>query len=89
MRKLLVLHSCLLKILRGNLSIRSLADIVSRDHFVHDSEYLETVLVAVPKYVDDVERNILSLKGSSRANVKDWNSKYERLTTMVVPRSST
>ncbi|PPR01319.1 hypothetical protein CVT26_015400 [Gymnopilus dilepis] len=55
----------------GNLSVRSLADVVSRDDFVQDSEYLETVLVAVPK-----------------ALAKDWSSKYERLTQMVVPRSS-
>ncbi|RDB28518.1 V-type proton ATPase subunit C 1 [Hypsizygus marmoreus] len=56
----------------GNLSVRSLADVVSKDDFIHDSEYLETLLVAVPK-----------------ALVKDWKLKYERLTTMVVPRSST
>ncbi|KAJ7655056.1 hypothetical protein DFH06DRAFT_1201473 [Mycena polygramma] len=55
----------------GNLSIRSLVDVVSKEDFVQDSEYLETLLVAVP-----------------RANVKDWNSKYERLSSMVVPRSS-
>jgi V-type H+-transporting ATPase subunit C len=30
--------------------VRSLADIVLREHFVQDSEYLETVLVAVPRY---------------------------------------
>ena len=35
----------------GNLSVRSLADIVPRDLFVQDSEYLETLLVAVPKWV--------------------------------------
>ncbi|KAJ6574868.1 hypothetical protein B0H19DRAFT_1126097 [Mycena capillaripes] len=56
----------------GNLSLRSLVDVVSKDDFVQDSEYLETLLVAVPK-----------------SNVKDWNSKYERLSSMVVPRSST
>ncbi|KAJ7932639.1 hypothetical protein B0H13DRAFT_1701601 [Mycena leptocephala] len=56
----------------GNLSLRSLVDVVSKDDFVQDSEYLETLLVAVP-----------------RTNVKDWNSKYERLSSMVVPRSST
>ncbi|KAF5377604.1 hypothetical protein D9615_005199 [Tricholomella constricta] len=56
----------------GNLSVRSLADVVSKDDFVQDSEYLETLLVAVP-----------------RALVKEWHSKYERLTSMVVPRSST
>ncbi|CAN6641150.1 V-type proton ATPase subunit C [Trichomonascus vanleenenianus] len=33
----------------GNLSVRSLHDIVKREHFVQDSEYLQTVLVAVPK----------------------------------------
>ncbi|PPQ90432.1 hypothetical protein CVT25_014950 [Psilocybe cyanescens] len=56
----------------GNLSIRSLVDVVSKDDFIQDSEYLETLLVAVPK-----------------ALTKDWNDKYERLTSMVVPRTST
>jgi len=37
----------------------------------HDWEYLETLLVAVPKN-----------------SVKDWKAKYERLTNMIVPRSS-
>jgi len=55
----------------GNLSVRSLVDVVSKEDFVGDSEYLETLLVAVPKNA-----------------VKDWNSKYERLTPMIVPRSS-
>ncbi|KAF8078381.1 hypothetical protein FPV67DRAFT_1571244, partial [Lyophyllum atratum] len=55
----------------GNLSVRSLADVVSKEDFIHDSEYLETLLVAVP-----------------RALVKEWNAKYERLASMVVPRSS-
>lgn len=57
---------------QGNLSVRSLADVVHKEDFVDsNSEYLETLLVAVPKN-----------------NVKDWQSKYERLTSMVVPRSS-
>lgn len=56
----------------GNLSVRSLADFVSADNFIQDSEYLETLLIAVP-----------------RTLVKDWNSKYERLAAMVVPRTST
>ncbi|KAI0936091.1 hypothetical protein AcV5_004315 [Taiwanofungus camphoratus] len=56
----------------GNMSVRSLADIVRKEHFIQDSEYLETLLIAVPKNL-----------------VKDWNAKYERLTPMVVPRSST
>ncbi|KAI6159556.1 ATPase V1 complex subunit C [Pisolithus thermaeus] len=55
----------------GNLSVRSLVDVVSREHVVQDSEYLETCFVAVP--------NVLK---------KEWNSKYERLTSMIVPRSS-
>ena len=36
----------------GNLSVRSLTDIVTQDDFILDSEYLETILVAVPKCVD-------------------------------------
>jgi len=55
----------------GNLSVKSLADVVAKKDFIEDSEYMETVLVAVPKN-----------------NVKDWNLKYERLSSMVVPRSS-
>ncbi|EKM83402.1 hypothetical protein AGABI1DRAFT_81175 [Agaricus bisporus var. burnettii JB137-S8] len=55
----------------GNLSTRSLGDVVSSKDFIEDSEYLETVLVAVP-------RNL----------TKEWNASYERLTQMVVPRSS-
>ncbi|SPO32797.1 probable VMA5 - H+-ATPase V1 domain 42 KD subunit, vacuolar [Ustilago trichophora] len=57
---------------QGNLSVRSLADVVHKQDFVDaQSEYLETLLVAVPKN-----------------NVKDWQARYERLTAMVVPRSS-
>ena len=56
----------------GNLSVRSLADVVHKDDFADSgSEYLETLLVAVPKN-----------------NIKEWTAKYERLTPMVVPRSS-
>ncbi|EIM92755.1 ATPase V1 complex subunit C, partial [Stereum hirsutum FP-91666 SS1] len=55
----------------GNLSVRSLADIVRKEDFIQDSEYMETLLVAVPKNL-----------------VKEWNAKYERLTSMVVPRSA-
>ncbi|KAF8343051.1 ATPase V1 complex subunit C [Cantharellus anzutake] len=54
----------------GNLSTRSLIGIVTKEQIV-ESEYLESVFVAVPKN-----------------NVNDWNSKYERLAPMVVPRSS-
>ncbi|TFK23125.1 ATPase, V1 complex, subunit C [Coprinopsis marcescibilis] len=55
----------------GNLSVRSLADLVSASDVVKESEYLETVFVAVPKPL-----------------VKEWNNSYERLTSMVVPRSA-
>jgi V-type H+-transporting ATPase subunit C len=37
-------------ICRGNLSVRSLADIVSEDDLLQDSEYMQSILVAVPKY---------------------------------------
>ncbi|GAA5832442.1 hypothetical protein JCM11251_006455 [Rhodosporidiobolus azoricus] len=57
----------------GNLSMRSLADVVSASDFAgtNQSEYLETILVAVPKNLG-----------------KEWDNTYERLTQMVVPRSS-
>ncbi|KAI0286790.1 ATPase V1 complex subunit C [Russula aff. rugulosa BPL654] len=55
----------------GNLSVRSLADIVSEDDLLQDSEYMQSILVAVPKTL-----------------VKTWNSSYEHLATMVVPRSA-
>lgn len=35
----------------GNLSTRSLVGIVKKEDIVQDSEYLETLIVAVPKYV--------------------------------------
>jgi hypothetical protein len=40
---------------RGNLSVRSLADIVSKDDLLQDSEYMQSVLVAVPKYLRDYQ----------------------------------
>ncbi len=33
----------------GNLSSRSLVDVVKKEDVVQDSEYLETLMVAVPK----------------------------------------
>lgn len=33
----------------GNLSVRSLIDIVKREHVIPESEYMETKFVAVPK----------------------------------------
>eukprot|EP00842_Homolaphlyctis_polyrhiza_P005955 jgi/Hompol1/6360/HPOL_004962-RA len=44
----------------GNLAVRSLNDVVKKEHFVLDSEYLVTLLVAVPKasvkeWIDEYE----------------------------------
>ena len=36
---------------RGNLSQRSLLDVVKKEDLISDSEFLETLLVAVPKSV--------------------------------------
>ncbi|CAH7674556.1 ATPase, V1 complex, subunit C [Phakopsora pachyrhizi] len=57
----------------GNLSVKSLYDVVNQEHFVDpSSEFLETLLVAVPNNL-----------------VKDWINSYEHLTSLIVPRSST
>lgn len=55
----------------GSLLTRNLADLVKKEHFILDSEYLTTLLVVVPK-----------------SNFNDWNHMYEKLTDMIVPRSS-
>ncbi|CAB3365588.1 Hypothetical predicted protein [Cloeon dipterum] len=55
----------------GSLLTRNLADLVKKDDFILDSEYLTTLLVVVP-----------------RAGYNDWNANYEKLTDMIVPRSS-
>lgn len=55
----------------GSLLTRNLADLVKKEHFVHDSEYLTTLLVIIPK-----------------AMVNDWNINYEKITDMIVPRST-
>jgi len=55
----------------GSLVTRNVADLVKKEHFVLNSEYLVTLLVVVPL-----------------ANINDWNNKYEKLTDMIVPRSS-
>ncbi|MBW0481415.1 hypothetical protein O181_021130 [Austropuccinia psidii MF-1] len=64
--------NALLRKRTGNLSVKSLAEVVNPEHFVDtNSEYLETLLVAVPNN-----------------EVKEWKNSYERLTELVVPRSS-
>lgn len=55
----------------GSLLTRNLADLVKREHFILDSEYLTTLLVIVPKPM-----------------LNDWNTNYEKITDMIVPRSS-
>ncbi|KDR10550.1 V-type proton ATPase subunit C [Zootermopsis nevadensis] len=55
----------------GSLLTRNLADLVKKEHFILDSEYLTTLLVIVPK-----------------ASFTDWHQGYEKLTDMIVPRSS-
>ncbi|XP_032591090.1 V-type proton ATPase subunit C isoform X2 [Drosophila grimshawi] len=55
----------------GSLLTRNLADLVKKEHFILDSEYLTTVLVIVPK-----------------ASANDWLANYEKITDMIVPRSS-
>ncbi|XP_058807945.1 V-type proton ATPase subunit C [Phymastichus coffea] len=55
----------------GSLLTRNLADLVKKEHFILDSEYLATLLVIVP-----------------RAGIQDWHAMYEKLTDMIVPRSS-
>lgn len=55
----------------ASLLTRNLSDIVRKEHFILDSEYLTTLLVVVP-------RNLFT----------DWHEKYEKLTDMIVPRSS-
>ncbi|XKL68453.1 hypothetical protein PGB90_003944 [Kerria lacca] len=55
----------------GSLLTRNLADLVKKEHFILDSEYLTTLLVVVLK-----------------SSINDWNQNYEKLTDMIVPRSS-
>ncbi|XP_026685357.1 V-type proton ATPase subunit C 1-like [Diaphorina citri] len=55
----------------GSLLTRNLADLVKKEHFILDSEYLTTLLVVVP-----------------RNQVTEWVQNYEKLTAMIVPRSS-
>lgn len=55
----------------GSLLTRNLADLVKKEHFILDSEYLQTLLVIVPK-----------------SQFHEWNATYEKITDMIVPRSS-
>ncbi|XP_025602632.2 V-type proton ATPase subunit C isoform X2 [Athalia rosae] len=55
----------------GSLLTRNLADLVKKEHFILDSEYLSTLLVIVPK-----------------SAIPEWHAVYEKLTDMIVPRST-
>ncbi|XP_077272516.1 V-type proton ATPase subunit Vha44 isoform X3 [Temnothorax americanus] len=55
----------------GSLLTRNLADLVKKEHFILDSEYLTTLLVIVP-----------------RSSFQEWYGCYEKLTDMIVPRST-
>ncbi|KAL0108456.1 hypothetical protein PUN28_015182 [Cardiocondyla obscurior] len=55
----------------GSLLTRNLADLVKKEHFILDSEYLTTLLVIVP-----------------RSSFQEWYGGYEKLTDMIVPRST-
>ncbi|XP_034946531.1 V-type proton ATPase subunit C isoform X2 [Chelonus insularis] len=55
----------------GSLLTRNLADLVRKEHFILDSEYLSTLLVIVPK-----------------SSFHEWHAYYEKLTDMIVPRST-
>ncbi|XP_033250407.1 V-type proton ATPase subunit C-like [Drosophila miranda] len=55
----------------GSLLTRNLADLVKKEHFILDSEYLTTLLVIVPKVLTN-----------------DWHANYEKITDMIVPRST-
>jgi V-type H+-transporting ATPase subunit C len=55
---------------------------VKRENVVLDSEYLETIFIAVPRYNSSHATLI------SRNEEKSFNAKYETLTSNVVPRSS-
>ena len=62
-------------------------DIISKEHVIQNSEYLETIFVAVPQYTI-MSHTADWTNGIRRTQIKDWSLKYERLTAMVVPRSS-
>lgn len=70
---------------RGNLSVRSLADVVKKDDFVRDSEYLETLLVAVPKLVSST-----SLSSRLDKTSQEPNQRMEQLlrTTCIHGRTA-
>lgn len=70
--------------------MRSLVDIIKKEHFIDESEFMETQIVAVPEYAHHVNSfQVVLTMVFGRNLTKEWNSKYERLTNFIVPRSST
>ncbi|OQV13268.1 V-type proton ATPase subunit C [Hypsibius exemplaris] len=55
----------------GSLLTRNLGDLVQKEDFILDSDYLTTLVVVV-----------------SKQQAPEWLAKYEKLTDMIVPRSS-
>lgn len=66
----------------GTLMTRDVSDLVRAEHFVHDSEYLTTLLVVVPKRLEEAWWTTYESLGV------DLESEEERGTAYVVPRSS-
>ncbi|MBN3277830.1 VATC2 ATPase, partial [Polyodon spathula] len=71
----------------GNLLTRTLTDIVNKNDFVLDSEYLTTLLVVVPKVIC-CHIILIILFLFCRANYVTWQKTYESLSDLVVPRST-
>ncbi|XP_065654017.1 V-type proton ATPase subunit C isoform X2 [Hydra vulgaris] len=55
----------------GSLLVRNLSSVVEKEHFILNSEYLQTLLVVVPK-----------------SSTAEWETVYEKITDMIVPKSS-
>ncbi|KAG8512403.1 V-type proton ATPase subunit C 2 [Galemys pyrenaicus] len=87
----------------GNLFTRTLSDIVSKEDFVLDSEYLYTLLVIVPKCVGQAGGHLgvrrphtlgswmatgQAILSFCRRSYIQWQKTYESLSDMVVPRST-
>jgi len=60
--------------LRGNLSQKSLSGVVRRENVVLDSEYLETIFLAVPGYFS--HGSIIDLIIETRTNHSTQNTKH-------------
>lgn len=68
----------------GSLLVRQLGDLLGKADLLN-TEYISTLLVVVPKCAICL---LLSSPRAPRNAVNDWNSSYENLCDLVVPRSS-